>query len=504
MREPADLLASLASLADLETETVDRPDRHRSLHATLEWSLRQLRPDEYRLLAVLTAFRGGAAMVHVRQLAADLEDLDASVAVLVDAQLIAVIDRYGPRITMLDTIREVAADLVEAGPVRAAHAAHFAQLLRQAGAAAEVDPELDNVRAALDWIVHYGRSDVDVRLITALSGYFRDRGYFPEAYRVLSALAAAAEDPATRAHAQCGAGIAANENGEPAEALRRAELAAASFAVAGDAAGQCTALALLGNASKALGDYPRARTAHTECLALARAHAVTRAVTVALNNLGTVAEDLGDYDAARTHYAESLAIKAELGDDRGVAVAHSNLGGLAAEIGEFAVAQEHLRRAAAALEARGERHALAFSLAMLSQAELGCGDATAARDAAERSRELAAGVEYGPGVGLALARLGDLARDGGDDGAAADLYREALNRPIGLPETIRTLERLAAATVRSDPEPARLLLDEATRLRTTHHLPPSPTARAVLREIELGSPTARPGAAELPNRDLRT
>jgi hypothetical protein len=137
---------------------------------------------------------------------------------------------------------------------------------------------------------------------------------------------------------------------------------------------------------------------------------------------------------------------------------------------------------------------------MLSQAELGCGDATAARDAAERSRELAAGVEYGPGVGLALARLGDLARDGGDDGAAADLYREALNRPIGLPETIRTLERLAAATVRSDPEPARLLLDEATRLRATHHLPPSPTARAVLREIELGSPTARPGAAELPNR----
>ena len=384
---------------------------------------------------------------------------------------------------MLDTIREVAADLVEAAPVRAAHAAHFAQLLRRSEAAADIDAELDNVRAAVDWIIHHGQSEVDVRLVGALSGYFRDRGYFPEAYRVLSALGAATEDPAARAHAQCGAGIAANESGEPAEALRLAELAAASFAVAGDAGGQCTALALLGNASKALGDYTRARAAHTDCLALARAHGVTRAVTVALNNLGTVAEDLGDYAAARAHYAESLAIKKELGDDRGVAVAHSNLGGLAAEMGEFAVAQDHLRQAADALEARGERHALAFSLAMLSQAELGGGDVDAARDAAERSRQLATSVEFWPGVGLALARLGDLARYDGDDVAAAELYREALNQPIGLPETIRTLERLAAATAASDPDQARPLLDEADRLRTTHHLPASPMARAVIDEV---------------------
>jgi hypothetical protein len=133
MREPADLLASLASLADLETEAVDRPDRHRSLHATLEWSLRQLRPDEYRLLAVLSAFRGGAAMVHVRQLAGDVKDLDASVAVLVDAQLIAVVDRYGPASPCSTPSVRSRRTWSRRGLVRAAHAAHFAQLLRQAG-----------------------------------------------------------------------------------------------------------------------------------------------------------------------------------------------------------------------------------------------------------------------------------------------------------------------------------------------------------------------------------
>jgi hypothetical protein len=125
-------------------------------------------------------------------------------------------------------------------------------------------------------------------------------------------------------------------------------------------------------------------------------------------------------------------------------VAHSNLGGLAAELGEWAAAQDHLRQAASALEARGERHALAFSLAMLSQAELGGGEVGAAREAAERSRQLATSVEFAPGVGLALARLGDLAAHGGDDRPPPTLPRGA--EPADrLPETIRTLERLAAA-----------------------------------------------------------
>jgi transcriptional regulator with XRE-family HTH domain len=48
-REPADLLAELGEeLSGLRSEVVDRPDRHASLHTTVEWTLRQLRPDEHR------------------------------------------------------------------------------------------------------------------------------------------------------------------------------------------------------------------------------------------------------------------------------------------------------------------------------------------------------------------------------------------------------------------------------------------------------------------------
>jgi tetratricopeptide (TPR) repeat protein len=439
----------------------------------------QLRPDERRLIAAVSVFAGGAAIVHLRQLVV-AADLDASVAVLADAHLVTVVDRRGQaRLTMLDTIREVVTDLVDVSTVRAMHAAHFAELLRTAEPPDAVDAERDNVRAALDWIVQFGQSNVDLDLVRALNRYFRGRGYFPEAYRVLTALAAVAADPGTRAEAQCAAGIAANENGEPAVAVDLARQAADGFTAVGDPTGRCTALALLGNAYKALGDYGRARASHTECLELARTVGVPRAVTVALNNLGTIAEELGDYAAAQAHYAESLSIKEKLGDTRGAAVARNNLGGLAAEIGDFAGARRHLSRAAAEFEAQGEGATLAFCLAMFSQAQLGCGEVAPARTSAERALQLAREVEYGHGVGLALARLGDIARDDGDHAVAGEWYGQALQQPIGLSETIRTLERLAAVTAGTDRDQARALLGEADRLRAEHQLPPSPTALAV-------------------------
>jgi tetratricopeptide (TPR) repeat protein len=374
-------------------------------------------------------------------------------------------------------------DLVAAQAVRAAHAHHFVALLRSARTPSEIDAELDNVRAALAWTVRFRQSDVDVALVAAIISYYRGRGYFPEAYRVLSPIAEATSDPATRAHARCAAGIAANENGDPQRAVELAEAAAEGFAIIEDLPGRTTALALLGNGHKALGHYRRAWEIHTECLELTRAVGVQRGVAVALNNLGTLAEDLGDYAAAQAHYAESLAIKEELGDVRGVAVARNNLGELAAETGDFPRARAHLSWAAAEFDAQGERHALAFCLAMLSQAYLGCGEVDPARDAAERALRIARDVEYGHGIGLALARLGDLARHAGDDATAADRYRQALDQPIGLPEVIRTLERLAAATLATDRDQARMLLAEADRLRAEHQLPASPTARSVTASV---------------------
>ena len=103
-------------------------------------------------------------------------------------------------------------------------------------------------------------------MVAAVSGYLRGRAYFAEARRVLTAIADASPDPVARAHAWCGAGIAANESGEPDRAIPLARQAADGFAAAGDGPAHCTALALLGNAYKAMGRYNEARTAHEQCL----------------------------------------------------------------------------------------------------------------------------------------------------------------------------------------------------------------------------------------------
>jgi hypothetical protein len=120
---------------------------------------------------------------------------------------------------------------------------------------------------------------------------------------------------------------------------------------------------------------------------------------------------------------------------------------------------------------------------MLSQTYLGTGEVEPARQAAQEALRVARDVEFGPAVGLALARLGDLATHEGDADAARVQYGRALALPIGLPETIRTLERFAAATVEAEPERARQLLAEATRLRTEHGLPRSPTAEPVVARV---------------------
>jgi predicted ATPase/tetratricopeptide (TPR) repeat protein/DNA-binding XRE family transcriptional regulator len=491
-REPAELLDELgAALSGLRTDAVDVPDRQQSLHDTVGWTVRQLRIDERSLLGVLSAFVGGAAIPLLRDVLTRsgilVEDLTGSVSVLADAHIVAPVDRGGQaRLTMLDTIREVAADLLETSAdttVRAAHAACFLDLVR-AAVPGMVDGELDNVRAALDWAMRGRPSLLDGPVVSAVSAFLCGRGYFAEAYRVLTAIADVTPDPMARAHAWCGAGIAANESGQPERAVPLAQRAAAAYeAVGRGVPAHCSALALLGNAYKAMGRYKDALAAHKQCLALARTLDDPRPLTVALNNLGTIAEDLGDYDGARAHYAESLAIKERAGDARGIAVAHHNLGELASELGDYATARQHLERAAEDFRARGVDHALSVCLAMHSQTYLGAGEVGRARQAAEEALRVARGVEFGHGVGLALARLGDIAAYEGDAETARRLFGRAMAQPIGLPETIRTLERFAAATVGADPEQARPLLAEATRLRAEHGLPRSPTAAPIVERV---------------------
>ena len=135
---PEQIVARLGKSLDLLTSgTRDAPERQRTLRATIEWSYDLLDEDERLLFARLSVFAGSFDFDAAEAVAA--ADLDA-LGSLVDKSLLRHADPA--RFSMLETIREYAAELLRArgltqvGEIRRAHALHYVAL------AERVEPEL--------------------------------------------------------------------------------------------------------------------------------------------------------------------------------------------------------------------------------------------------------------------------------------------------------------------------------------------------------------------------
>lgn len=149
----------------------DAPERQRTLRATIAWSYELLAADEQRAFARLAVFAGGCTLEAAEQ--ACQAGLD-TVAALIDKSLLR---REGDRYFMLETIGEYALErLEESGELeelRQRHADYYLEQARSverlirspqaAGAIDRLEPEHDNLRAALRWLS--GRtSDQPLRL----------------------------------------------------------------------------------------------------------------------------------------------------------------------------------------------------------------------------------------------------------------------------------------------------------------------------------------------------
>jgi predicted ATPase/class 3 adenylate cyclase len=179
----------------------DAPARQQTLRATIEWSYQLLEPGEQRLLGLLSAF-SGAAYEAVEAVArrvdgqggTGIDTLDG-LASLIDKSLIRRADPADaePRLEMLETIREYAADRLEDLPAfgaaaRRAHAVYFADFARgqwesltgdgREAALAAMAAEVENLRLAWDhWI---GEQDLDQldKLVDSLWILYESRGWY--------------------------------------------------------------------------------------------------------------------------------------------------------------------------------------------------------------------------------------------------------------------------------------------------------------------------------------
>ncbi|HEX5506477.1 MAG TPA: LuxR family transcriptional regulator [Thermomicrobiales bacterium] len=315
---------------------------------------------------------------------------------LVDKNLLRRADGPGgePRLAMLETIHEYAAERLaasgEEAAARRAHAAYYLALAEDArpvlhgpeqGAwLARLEADHDNLRAALRAALAAGDAATAPRLAGALWPFWHIRGHLTEGRRWLEeALALDGAPPVARAEALCGAGILAFYQDDYGPTAARCGESLTSFQSLGDERGMAGALTGLALVARGGGDIAGARTLQEEALARYRAAGDRCGVAESLIYLGTLGLYDGDREAARPALEEALAFNRELGDRRGIASALSLLAGDRCRQGAFAAARPLVEESLAIARDLGERRRIGQRLHLLGEVALALGDLPAAR-----------------------------------------------------------------------------------------------------------------------------
>ena len=295
----------------------DAEVRQRTLRATIEWSYALLTPEEQRLLASLSVFRGGWTLEAAEGVCdADVELLQS----LADKSLVR---RWeSGRFGMLETIREFAAEQLE--PERRDEllcrlldllTETFEPNLRSvASETALMELALEerpNVDVALDWATARGEAEAGLELMSTLELYWATNDPLGARLRLDALLALAGEDLDRGVHARAlrVRGATYDMTGESPRAEPNYQRALEVFRELGDEEETDHLLVRIAIVARHSADLERSTRLASEALERARAHGNRRDEAMALNNLAMVAFGQGDReDGVRlAHEAASVA-----------------------------------------------------------------------------------------------------------------------------------------------------------------------------------------------------
>jgi predicted ATPase len=296
----------------------DLPARQRTLRDTLAWSTDLLSPEERAQFARLAVFAGSCTAQAALAVSGGTAE---SLAALAAHSLLRVSDEGGGmRFSMLETVRDHALELLarSAGgdAARNAHARYFANLIERIEPRGEattprlrlIDPDLDNFRAAMDWLEHDRDDAAALRLATGLYHYWYLRGLLREGRsRLGGPLGRGAGNPALRAlalRALAGLDLVFGDS-EGAEARAREGIATGTDAGCLEPVMGCETV--LGLAALGRGRLDEARTHITRSGALARELGLEADVVIADGNLAEIAFRARDLDDARRRWEGVLA-----------------------------------------------------------------------------------------------------------------------------------------------------------------------------------------------------
>lgn len=391
------------------------PSRHRTLHATIDWSYNLLTNLEQSLLRSLSVFTGGSSLQAIEDVWAgeidEYEVLDI-LSGLDDKSLVIREEHAGrSRYRLLETVSQYAWGKAvathELDLLRTRHRDWCLRLAEQAEPELQgsqqlvwlerLEIERDNLRAALgraDENDNSSEVEATIKLAGALWYFWSIRGYLDEGLHWLN------------------------------RALHKST----------SAKPEARAKILVGTAWLAIGqsDYSTGKKLLEESLSLYRQAAYKPGIAISLRGLARTTFEQGDYESAQTLLEEALQHYRELKDKRGLGVVTGRLGYVVGQQGDFERASLLLREGLAISKELGNRADIANALINLGEVARSKGDYDVARPLYEEALAIDRETKRTSGVAVSLANLGSLALWQGEYDKAEAHLKESLGLLIQL------------------------------------------------------------------------
>ena len=363
--------------------------RQQTLRATLDWSYDLLGEDERTMLQRLAVFPGSFSAEAACAIASDA-NIDEFAVIDLLSQLVArsllLADpgRGATRYRLLETTRAYAYEKLgeaeEINVLQRRHAEYFCELFSDAPAdflrmndaqlQAMYVPELEHVRAALDWALGpMGDPATGIALAGASGPLWRMLSLYAEGARRLQ-LAAAQIGPGTPPLQQAllwrQLGGLVDET--PARAEPAFQRAAALYRRTDDRVGLAHTLLQLGRALAYLGNCEAGAAALDEASSLLADIDVPWLRALCVFNHGFLKNRQSDFIGARSDYEQAYALFQRTGDGVTAAAAKANLAIAAWALGDLESAEASLRQHVGLMRAMpiGARRRLGWSLVSLA------------------------------------------------------------------------------------------------------------------------------------------